>query len=461
MEKDVVIIGAGLTGLTVALLLKNRGLSVAILEKSNRVGGQIQTFHENGFVFESGPNTGASASEEVINLFNVLQPDCEIEFARKESESRWIWKNGQFHPLPNGLWSGIITPLFTISDKLRILGEPFRKKGKNPDESIAALGARRLGKSFVNYAIDPFLSGVYAGDAETLITRHALPKLYSLEQTYGSFIGGSIKKSCENKRDSRSKTPKGIFSVKGGMENLPKAMQKHIGTENLFLSATGTFVSQNSKNRAWQIECTQNGKELNFTCRHVITTVGAYALPPLLPFIPYNEIEKISNLRYAPIVQVAVGVKEREELTFSAFGGLVSSKDKEDFLGILFPFSCFDKRCPENGALFSFFMGGTKRVDLTQLSDTEIEEKTVKAFHRMLKFPENKMPDLIKIFRHPNAIPQYEISSEERLKTISELEKKFPGLHIAGNLRDGVGMAHRIIQGTKLANEINQKSHIL
>ena len=132
MEKDVVIIGAGLTGLTVALLLKNRGLSVAILEKSNRVGGQIQTFHENGFVFESGPNTGASASEEVINLFNVLQPDCEIEFARKESESRWIWKNGQFHPLPNGLWSGIITPLFTFSDKLRILGEPFRKKGKNP-----------------------------------------------------------------------------------------------------------------------------------------------------------------------------------------------------------------------------------------------------------------------------------------------------------------------------------------
>lgn len=130
-------------------------------------------------------------------------------------------------------------------------------------------------------------------------------------------------------------------------------------------------------------------------------------------------------------------------------------------MGILFPFSCFDKRCPENGALFSFFMGGTKRVDLTQLSDTEIEEKTVKAFHRMLKFPENKMPDLIKIFRHPNAIPQYEISSEERLKTISELEKKFPGLHIAGNLRDGVGMAHRIIQGTKLANEINQKSHIL
>lgn len=454
IEKDVVIIGAGLTGLTTALHLIKKGLSVAIIEKNSRVGGQIQTFYEDDFVIESGPNTGASASEEVMNLFGMLQPDCEIEFARKESESRWIWKNGQFHPLPNSLWSGLTTPLFKFSDKLRILGEPFRKRGTNPNESVAELGARRLGKSFVDYAIDPFLSGIYAGDAETLITRHALPKLYNLEQNYGSFIGGTIKKARENRKNPQYKAPKGIYSAKGGLGNLPKAMQKKIGSENFFLSVTDAVISQNSENKKWQVVGSQNGKELKFTCRHVITTVGAYALQPLVPFIPANEIEKISNLRYAPIVQVAVGVKDREGMDFSAFGGLISSKDKKDFLGILFPSSCFEEKCPENGALFSFFMGGMRRRDLTELSDAEIEEKAVNTFHEMLKFPKSKTPDVIRVFRHTHAIPQYEITSEERFKTVAELETKYPGLHLAGNLRDGIGMSHRIIQGTKLAAEI-------
>lgn len=461
MEKDVIIIGAGLTGLTTALHLIKNGLSVAILEKNNRVGGQIQTFHENDFVFESGPNTGASAAPEVMDLFNVLQPDCEIEFARKESESRWIWKNGKFHELPNSLIGGITTPLFTFGDKLRILGEPFRKKGNNPNESIAELGARRLGKSFVDYAIDPFLSGVYAGDANKLITRHALPKLYNLEQNYGSFIGGSIQKAKENKKNPQPKTQKGVFSAKNGIDNLPKAMQKQIGSDNIFLSATNISISKDSENGTWNVTCTQNEQEHNFSARHVVTTVGSYALPSLLPFIPDSEMNKITNLRYAPIVQISLGVKNREGLNFKAFGGLMSSKDNEDFLGILFPSSCFSNRCPSEGALFSFFMGGIKRVELTQLSDTEIEEKAINAFHQILKFPSHKSPDLLRIFRHRYAIPQYELSSEERFKTISELEKKHRGLHIAGNLRDGIGMSHRIIQGTNLANEITQQCYIL
>ena len=104
--------------------------------------------------------------------------------------------------------------------------------------------------------------------------------------------------------------------------------------------------------------------------------------------------------------------------------------------------------------LFSFFMGGVKRAALTALSDNEIEEKTVQSFHHLLKFPKGKEPDMIRIFRHKHAIPQYEISSGERFDTVSQLEKHYKGLHIAGNLRDGIGMAHRIIQGTNLGRII-------
>jgi len=56
--------------------------------------------------------------------------------------------------------------------------------------------------------------------------------------------------------------------------------------------------------------------------------------------------------------------------------------------------------------------------------------------------------------RHNKAIPQYGVESGERFETITELEQKYPGLVIGGNLRDGIGMADRIQQGKKLAEAV-------
>ncbi len=165
-------------------------------------------------------------------------------------------------------------------------------------------------------------------------------------------------------------------------------------------------------------------------------------------------MKQLTNLRYAPVVQVAVGVKKLDRLRFNAFGGLIPTAEKEDFLGILFPSACFTGRSPEGGMLFSFFMGGIRNSSLLDLSDREIEERVIHSFHRLLRFPAGKEPDLIHIFRHRYAIPQYERSSEERFRTVSSLEKQYSGLHTAGNLRDGIGMGHRIIQGFRLAEDI-------
>ncbi len=289
MVKDVIIIGAGLTGLSAGVELTKRGLSVAILEKSDRTGGQIQTFHTEDFLFESGPNTGSGASQEVMELYGTLSPRCEIEFAAKEAESRWIWKKGQFHPLPNSLVTGSHS-LFTFSDKLRMRGEPFRAPGTHPDETIAAMTTRRLGKSFLDYAVDPFLSGIYAGDPHTLITRHALPKLYHLEQDYGSFIGGSIKKARDAKEQPKTEARKGVFSTKGGMENLPKAMAAFIGEQNILLSVHTNTVHPDTETGLWKIHGVQNGVPLEISSKHLVTTVGSYLLPDLLPFIAAPEM---------------------------------------------------------------------------------------------------------------------------------------------------------------------------
>ena len=108
MDTDIVIIGAGLTGLTTGFWLSRAGKDLQILECSDHVGGQIHTFREEGFVFESGPNTGVVSYPEVAELFAALAPACTLETAREESKRRLIWKGNKFHALPSGLFSACV-----------------------------------------------------------------------------------------------------------------------------------------------------------------------------------------------------------------------------------------------------------------------------------------------------------------------------------------------------------------
>ena len=339
-------------------------------------------------------------------------------------------------------------------DKFRILGEPFRAKGTNPDESVAELAARRLGKSFVDYAVDPFLSGVYAGNPHTLVTRHALPKLYNLEQDYGSFIKGSIAKAKLPKTERDKLVTKKVFSAVGGLERLAEAMVKAIGKEQITLSANDVKIQP--QGNQWLITYRTPEGEQSLIANKVVTTCGAYVLPDLLPFIPKEDIGQISNLHYAPIIQASVGFHNTRGLKFGAFGGLVPSKEKKDVLGILFPSACFVGRSPEEGALFSFFIGGVRHADMLDWSDEKLKDMILKNIHSMLKFPEDAQPDLIKIHRHQKAIPQYEKSSEARFKMIDALQARYPGLILAGNIKGGIGMADRIRQATGIANELSK-----
>ena len=450
--RDAVIIGAGLTGLTTAYALSRKGANVEVLEQQPRIGGQIHTFIERGYTFESGPNTGAVSYPEITELFESLSPDCEMETACEAAKCRLIWKNGKFHALPSGLSSALTTPLFSWYDKFRILGEPFRKRGTDPDESVGKLTQRRLGKSYFKYAVDPFVSGVYAGNPMKLVTRFALPKLYHLEQDYGSFIRGALAKSKEKKTERDLKATKKVFSAQGGLNRLVDALGKNIGQDHITLNAKGITIQPAES--GWAVTYTAGGGNLQtLSCKKVITTAGAYALPDLLPFIKAADIKKISNLYYAPIIQVSVGIRNEKRTLRPSFGGLVPSCEKMPVLGILFPSDCFQGRTPEGCSLYSFFIGGVRNTEALNMTDKEITDLVKEMVYKMLGYDKAVQPEMIHISRHAKAIPQYEISSGERFATIEKIQSEYPGLILAGNIKGGIGMADRIRQALQIAEK--------
>ena len=194
----------------------------------------------------------------------------------------------------------------------------------------------------------------------------------------------------------------------------------------------------------------KEGFPVEMESKKVITTVGAYNLDNILPFIAPEVMSKITNLYYAPTIEVILGFNKWTGMKLDAFGGLIPFKEDRDILGVLFMSALFNERAPKDGALFSIFMGGVRKPEICELPIEQLEEMIKKEICQVMRTDEFK-PDLFKIIRHYWAIPQYEADTEDRLLAVELIEKNYPGLIIGGNLRNGIGMADRILQAKILA----------
>lgn len=449
--KDTVIIGAGLTGLTLAHKIKQKKKDFVVLEKSDRPGGVIQTRQRGDFVFETGPNTGIVKYGEVADLFDELSAFCTTEIPDDTVKKRFIWKKDQWQQLPSGLVGGIKTNLFSWYDKFRILGEPFRTPGKDPHEPLDEFVKRRMGRSFLNYAVDPFILGVYAGDPARITPKYALPKLYQLEQNYGSFIGGAIKKKFEPKDEMEKKATKNVFSIKGGLENLVRALYRSAGDDQF------TFSAQHIKvyplNGGFEVEYNINRQKHRIRARQVVSTIGSYELKDTFSFLDHSALTKISNLNYARVIHAAVGFRKWSGIPLEGFGGLVPYVEQRDILGALFMSAFLSGRAPAGGALLSVFVGGVRREDLVDQNDEKVKETIQKELMDMFQL-KHFDPELFELNRYDYAIPQYGKESGISFDTINQIEQEYPGLILAGNIRDGIGMADRIKQASDIARTL-------
>jgi oxygen-dependent protoporphyrinogen oxidase len=248
------------------------------------------------------------------------------------------------------------------------------------------------------------------------------------------------------------KVTRGVFSVKGGISGLIDALEKKIDNSHIFLNANEIIVRPVADH--FEVSWINSQKErITLETKKVISTIGAHQLGEVLPFIEPIELSKIISLHYTKVLEVVVGYKEWKGMPLDAFGGLIPFVEKRDLLGVLFMSSLFSGRAPEGGALFSIFMGGMRRPDIFQLTDDEVINILKKEFCDVMQV-QGFQPELLRIIRHSWAIPQYEADSGERFHSIEKMEQLYPGLVIGGNLRDGIGMADRILQGKKLSEAV-------
>ena len=448
---NVAIIGGGITGLTVSKKLKEKGIYSEIFEKKDHPGGALKTVKNNNWILEYGPNTLLLKDQIVADFIYDLGLENDMILANESASKRYIVKNGKLEPLPTSLLKAAATPLFSFAGKMRILKEPFISRNENRDQTVAEFVERRLGKEILQYAINPFVAGIFANNPESLSLRHAFPAMYNLEAEYGSLIWGTF--AGAKKRKESGRIARKLISFKNGIQQLPETLAEYDG--NIHSNQKVDKVEKRGK--GWFV--VSNGHEFGPYAR-VIINIPLYQITENLLPLSENDLHSIRKVSYPPLSVMHLGYKTNNvKHSLDGFGFLVPAVENRKILGALFSSMLFEGRAPDGHHLVTVFVGGGRQPEMAPL-ETD----------KMLKIVQQELQDLIgatgdPLFMDhvywPNSIPAYHIGYDEILNTFKNIEVKNPGLHLAGNFRNGISVPDCIKNGIELAEKISESVNVL
>ena len=498
------MIGGGISGSTLAHNLNRNGVDVVLAEARDYLGGNVKSHNDDGFIWEEGPNSFAT-QPSIVRIANELGIDDQLVFA-DESLPPWVNHNGMLHPLPKGQLELVFGPngvlnfafkgqLLSWPGKIRagigaFLGHFPAPEGK--EETIREWVTRILGEEVFLRCIDPFVSGVYAGNPETLSMKAALPKIARIEEyaysidwnKFGAIFYGGLKRQVELTKERKANPPEPQWvdfeygnpgSFRNGLSTLPNAISKDLG-DKIRLEWKVTKVDKDSDGMYTVSFDTPDGQKTVRT-RTVVCTAPAHALKDVFtPVMPESsvlldkvrkEIDRI-GVYYPPVCAVTVAYPKSSfkdvELpngfgnlqNLPGFGSLNPRTEGVRTLGTLWSSSLFPGRCPPEYNLLLNYIGGSRDVGIADLSNEEIVAEVDKGCRQVLLKPDAPEPKVVGLKLWPTAIPQYELGHLEIIDQLEKAEKNTPGLWICGNYRSGVAFPDCVTFGYEHAKVVKQ-----
>jgi oxygen-dependent protoporphyrinogen oxidase len=452
MGIDVLVIGGGLSGLVTAYRAKRAGLAVAVFEARPKPGGVIGSERRAGALFERGPNSGLDTTPLINALLGDLGIAAERVDGSKASSKRYVVRGGRLVPLPMSPGAFLRTPLFSFGAKVRLFAEPFiAKSPPDREESIAQFVRRRLGPEFLDYAIEPFVAGIYAGDPEILSVPAAFPRLHALEQRYGGLIKGAILGARERKKNAdKSKNAASSFSFREGMQTLTDALARAIGNVDCEVNVRRV---ERRPDGSFVVAGERFGMAFERAASAVVVATPAYAAAEIVRDLAPEAAGALKEIPYPPVTVVASAYRRREILhPLDGFGFLAPAKERPAVLGTLFSSTMFENRAPSEVAVLTTFVGGRRNPELATAGDAEVRSAVQSELSRLLGV--GAEPMWSEITRWTRAIPQYTMGHLDRIAQVEEAERTLPGLYFCANYRGGVSIGDCVKAGHATADRL-------
>lgn len=444
MMLDVIIIGGGVSGLTAAYNLLQSGLSVQVLERQVRTGGNAISERFDGFLMEHGPSTfNASVPEAVAQIegLGLLKNAFDLG---PNVKKRYLRHNGKLSGIsvhPMGFFaSNYLSPM----GRLRMALEGvIRRKTDDIEETIHEFASRRFGREFADKVIDPLAAGLFMGDAKQLSITAAFARLPEMEQNYGS-----ITRAVLNAK-SGGAPGRHLYSWKQGVGEVARALSDRLGAR----VCTGVSVRKITKTGSGFAVQTSAGMRHT---RAVVLAVQPHVAAKFLERLDPEAATAAGEISAPPISVVFLGYK-RAQVAHPLDGlGMLSTKDPSRIVsGLQFPTTMYPERAPEGYVAISAYAGGVRNPELARLSDAEIIAQVHEEVGQLLGV--TGAPVVTRTRRWALGLPQYTLGHGARRKVLETTHERVDGLFVAGNYLQGVSMANCMHGAQQTAAKVVQQ----
>jgi oxygen-dependent protoporphyrinogen oxidase len=458
----ILIVGAGVSGLSLAFRLQQRlpSADITFLEQADRSGGTTWTLREQGFQVEMGPNGFLDTKPATLDLCRAVGLGAQlVQATEAAAKNRYLFLGDRLRALPGSFGSFLRTDLLSWRGKLALIWERFHRKRTDPgDESIDAFARRRAGAEAAEVFADALVTGIYAGDPALLSLPACFPRIAELEREYGSVIKGFAAVARKRKAEAKARgvpdeRPGKMWSLPGGLRVLVETLTAQLKQAPIYGVAIRSIERTGDPQKPiWRIVA--DGKDA-WEGDAVVLTCPAYSQAAILAGLDTELAGEIGDIAYNRVAVVALGFPQADvPMPLDGFGFISPQRTRRDLLGVQWCSSIYPGRAPAGSVLLRAMCGGWHRPDIVDWDDARLLQAIQSELRLAMGI--TAAPIFHKIVRWHRAIPQYHLGHLERVARIESRLEQHPGLWLGGNAYHGVALNDCTEQGAVLAEQVER-----
>jgi len=474
--KHFVVVGGGIAGLSAAYHLQKKALEtdlphqLTVLEAGSYWGGKIITDRVDGFVVEGGPDTFIVTKPWGIQLCKELGLSERLKGTNPHQKNTYILHNERLHPLPGGLTMMIPTEfgpmirtgLLSWPAKVR-MGMDFLLPPAmaNGDESLGEFVTRRLGRQAYERLIEPLMSGIYAGDGDKLSLQATFPYLRDLEVEHGGLVKGALalrkqraRRQHQENRNHENKPPQGSRSIFltpiTGLAEIVEALVSHLeaGGADMRLNTQVTEVQPHKDGFSLYLKI---GEPID--CGGLVLATPAFVSGDLVTGFAPELARELCAIEYVSTATVSLAYQESDlNRPLDGYGYVIPRREGRKALACTWTSTKFPHRAPQGYALVRVFIGRAGQEGDLPWDEDGLQALAQEEVRQTLGITVE--PQMARVYRWDKAMPQFNIGHPARLERIDGLIKDIPGLGLAGNGYQGIGIPDCIHSGQQAADQV-------